>query len=195
MAQAQHRVLTRGPRFKSGRRLWDGSPDGWNTVCCDSRIAAHQRDSLRFGLSDEQAIERIALALAAKLDVGEATVGNGMRSRDRLPGGVGKAGIVTQPPQHSMSVGEQPQSTTPRPRATSSGQASKSSDIEIRPARAPGLRRAGPRSVIGMTKRSNQPDRMASCAQLSGVPAMPATFQAPSSFTIGMARTVPSTPV
>lgn len=61
--------------------------------------------------------------------------------------------VVSQPPERRVGVDEEPQSTTPRSRATSSGQTSKSSAIEIRPARAPGLRRTDSRSGMG-TRRA-----------------------------------------
>lgn len=42
----------------------------------DPSIAAHQGDFLDFGLCNEQAVERIALAFAAELDIGKATIGD-----------------------------------------------------------------------------------------------------------------------
>jgi len=66
------------------------------------------------------------------------------RIGDRLARGLRKARIVGEPPQSGVGVEEEPQSSTPSVRATSSGQTSKSSPRRMRPARAPGLRRAAP---------------------------------------------------
>src|SRR5665811_937763 len=59
---------------------------------------------------------------------------------DRLACRLGEARIVGEPPEGGMGVEKEPQSSTPSARATSSGQASKSSARRMRPARAPGSR-------------------------------------------------------
>jgi hypothetical protein len=141
-----------------------------------SWVSRNEGDFLALGLSNKEAIERIALVVAVQLHIGKLAISLGMAKGDRqnrkalcqellcpvfgdfqlaqrgfdhhlkkgsraeqrllgtgyrFPCPDRESRVITQPPQSGMGVDQQPQSIAPRLRATSSGQVSKSSAIEI----------------------------------------------------------------
>jgi hypothetical protein len=57
------------------------SPQRRNSVGADAGIAGHQRHTLHHGLSNEEAIEGIALLLAIQFDIGKVAIGGAMSWR------------------------------------------------------------------------------------------------------------------